>query len=176
MAEEAVIRAAERYDPARSSFPTYIHHRLRGVVKDYFDSSNRWKDGCGLLPINLDAPASASHGPDGPVLGDDAETLKDRQINIVGSYFPGGQRSAIPVPSDHWLAEGVVDLRLDKPLARLNDISAKAGLNERERIICANLLRPDTVQQKELAAYFGVSTPRMSAMVQRTIEKILAAY
>src|SRR5262249_6835842 len=30
-AEKAVIRAAERFNPDLSSFPTYIHHRLRGL-------------------------------------------------------------------------------------------------------------------------------------------------
>jgi hypothetical protein len=35
LAQDAIIRAAERHDPRRSAFPTYARHRLRGVALDY---------------------------------------------------------------------------------------------------------------------------------------------
>jgi hypothetical protein len=160
-AEEAVIRAAERYDPDRGAkFTTYAYRRIQGVVRDYFDYT------APLLPLRLDAPGFAGTLEAGP----SNEMLFDRLADRIGSWFPGGQKSG--VPSDDWLIEGLTDLML----ARRRVLQARACLNEREKIIFSNLISSAPIPWKALAARFGVSRPRMSAMVRRTKEKVLAAY
>jgi RNA polymerase sigma factor (sigma-70 family) len=156
MAESALSRAADRYDPRRASFPTYAHHRLRGVAIDWWRSS----------------PPTKSVDPNPEDRFDTRIGLVHRVESVVGSYYPGGQKSAIPVPSDDWLAEGLVDLEGER--LRLDKIAAATNLTERQRVILAHLrCREDG--RPYLAKRLGITEDHLKVEISRLKKKLMAA-
>ena len=149
MAESAVSRAADRYDPRRASFPTYAHHRLHGVAIDWYRKNQ----------------PTISIEPRREDRFDSRVELVHRIENEVGSYYPGGQKSAIPVPSDDWLAEGLVDLSAD----RLEAIAATANLTRRQRRILSHWGHP------YLAEELGITREHLKVEKSRLKKKLIAA-
>jgi len=162
MAESALIRLADRYDPSRSGFPNYARHRLNGIIKDW---RNSW------VPTQpFDA---AKDDPLWHLYSNDEHptVLCERIANVVGSYYPGGQKSVRPVRSDDWLAEGLVDL--DGERGRLDVIAAAANLTERQKIILAHLRRRED-GYTYLASKLGISYDHLKVEISRLKKKLRA--
>jgi RNA polymerase sigma factor (sigma-70 family) len=149
LAESALIRAADRYDARRASFPTYAHHRLRGVAIDWWRSS----------------PPTLSADPMPEDRFDKRIGIIDAVASAIGSYYPGGQKSEIPVPSDDWLAEGLVDLSAE----RLEIIAASANLTGRQREILKHWGHP------YLAEELGITRDHLKVEKSRLKKKLMAA-
>src|SRR5262249_37295822 len=162
MAESALIRLADRYDPSRSGFPNYARHRLNGIIKDW---RNSW------VPTQpFDA---AKDDPLWHLYSNDEHptVLCERIANVVGSYYPGGQKSVRPVRSDDWLAEGLVDL--DGERGRLDVIAAAANLTERQKIILAHLRRRED-GYTYLGSKLGISYDHLKVEISRLKKKLRA--
>jgi RNA polymerase sigma factor (sigma-70 family) len=158
LAESAVIRAAERYDPHHprgAGFPTYARHRLKGLAIDWLRSS----------------PPMQSIDPTPEDWRDTRNGLIDRLINATGSYYPGGQCSVIPVPSDDWLAEGLVNLGGRR--TRLDAIAASANLTERQKAILVHLSQRED-GYPYLARRLGITYAHLKVEISRTKKKLSA--
>src|SRR5262249_3727850 len=163
LAEAAAIRAADRYDqhhPRGAKFSTYLHPRLRGVFLDWRESQ--------VPLVYLDEPVYGDEGDEAT----GRESLIDRLPDLVTSYFPGGQKSYLPVPSDHWFAEGLVDHEVER--RRLDVTAAKANLTERQKIILRHLRRRDD-GYPYLAQQLGITYEYLKVEISRLKKKLKAA-
>jgi len=158
LAEGAAIRAADRYDrrhPSGAAFPTYLHRRLRGAIIDWRRSS----------------PPMQSIDPSPEGYLDSRNGLVERLSSGVGSYYPGGQKSVIAVPSDDWLAEGLVDLGGER--VRLEAVASAANLTGRQKVILAHLRRREG-GYAYLAQKLDISYDHLKVEISRLKKKLRA--
>ena len=155
-AEDAVIRAAERYDPRRGAkFTTYARYRLAGLAKDWIDERK-------------DVRVELFPEPTSTVEDQLLAEKTNRTDPLFSSYAPGGQASAIPVPNDDWASEWLADKSFN-----LDKIANRAGLSHQEREIYELMLVDASPEQwSALARHQRISHAALKMRRSRLQKKL----
>jgi hypothetical protein len=154
--EEAIIKAADRYDP---NIPKYGSRRAKFTSFLYWSAKT-------TRFLNRDVLARAK-SLDAPIK---RETYDggDKQQTLIDLYEDRPEQSALDVYGDTVGA----DMSHEETSAPINEIVERAGLTERERQILDNELSDRPLSGKAQAEQMGVSEPRRTQLKQGMLRKL----